>query len=141
LKFSLLYENTIWFFLRGLTVCMKIKKLFYLFYYYFFFFFTKTRYLIPDLYLYSIKIQTDINQNAVKYLRKITDFLKEFFWRIFFWAGPNPAHVAGLDQATRAWSLAQASDPNKLCTRKILRVHGIALFMLVFADSKNEPLV
>jgi hypothetical protein len=34
----------------------------------------KTIYLIPDLYLYSIKIQTNIDQNAVKYLRKITDF-------------------------------------------------------------------
>jgi hypothetical protein len=130
------------FFLRDLAVCIKTKIIFYLFYYYFFFFFTKTRYLIPDLYLYSIKIQTDIDQNAVKYLRKITDFLKECFLKnVFFRAGPNPAHVAGLDQATRAWSLAQASDPNKLCTRKILRVHGIALFMLVFADSKNEPLV
>jgi len=26
--------------------------------------------LIPDLYLYSIKIQTNIDQNAVKYTRK-----------------------------------------------------------------------
>ena len=32
--------------------------------------------LIPDLYLYSIKIQSDIDQNAVIDLRKITDFLK-----------------------------------------------------------------
>jgi len=37
-------------------------------------FLMKTIYLIPDLYLYSIKIQTNIDQNAVKYLRKITDF-------------------------------------------------------------------
>jgi len=49
-------------------------------------------------------------------------FLKKFVF--YFRAGPNPAHVAGLDPATRAWSLAQASDPNKPCTRKILRVHG-----------------
>ena len=78
------------FFLRDLAVCIKTKKIFYLFYYYFFFFFTKTRYLIPDLYLYSIKIQTDIDQNAVKYLRKITDFLKECFLKnVFFGLGPT----------------------------------------------------
>jgi hypothetical protein len=33
---------------------------------------------MPDLYLYSIKIQTDIDQNIVPKLRKITDFLKGF---------------------------------------------------------------
>jgi hypothetical protein len=38
----------------------------------------KTKYLILDLYIYSIKIQTNIDQNAAKYLRKITDFWKEF---------------------------------------------------------------
>ena len=48
-------------------------------FYFMFFVWMKIKYLKPDLYLYSIKIQTDINQNAVKYLRKITDFLKEFF--------------------------------------------------------------
>jgi len=35
--------------------------------------------LIPDFYLYSIKIQTDIDPNTVMKLRKITDFLKSFF--------------------------------------------------------------
>jgi len=39
----------------------------------------KTKYLIPDLYLYSIKIQTNIDQNAVKYLPKMTNFKKDFF--------------------------------------------------------------
>jgi hypothetical protein len=67
---------------------------------------------MPDLYLYSIKIQTDIDQNAVKTLqKKITYFFKITFWRIFFWAGPSPAHVAGLDLASLVGSLAQASDP------------------------------
>jgi len=42
----------------------------------FLFVLTKTRYLIPDLYIYSIKIQTNIDQNALKYMRKITDFSK-----------------------------------------------------------------
>jgi hypothetical protein len=56
---------------RVLAVCMKTKH-----------FFLKTwqklGILIPDLYLYSIKIQTDIDQNAVTKLQKITDFLKSF---------------------------------------------------------------
>jgi hypothetical protein len=73
----------------------------------------KIRYLISDLYLYSIKIQTNINQNTVKYLRKIIDFWKEFFEFFCFWAGPNPTHVARLDPAHLcAWSLAQSQWPN-----------------------------
>ena len=68
-------------------------------------------------------------------------FLKEFFWRIIFRAGPNPAHVAGLDLATHvagldlanpAWLLAQADDPTKPCTRKILFVFTFAMFILHF---------
>jgi len=49
--------------------------------------------LISDLYLYSIKIQTDIDQNAVTKLRKITDFWKVFFFGIlnFFFTRPDPA--------------------------------------------------
>jgi len=47
--------------------------------FYFILFLMKTKYFIPDLYLYSIKIQTNIDQNTVKYLRKITNFKKEFF--------------------------------------------------------------
>jgi hypothetical protein len=35
-------------------------------FFYFFLFQQKPGILIPDLYLYSIKIQTNINQNAVK---------------------------------------------------------------------------
>jgi hypothetical protein len=42
----------------------------------FFMFWQKSDILIPDLYLYSKKIQTNNNQNAVKYLQKITYFLK-----------------------------------------------------------------
>jgi len=55
---------------------MHENKTFYFIFFIFilFYFLMKTRYLIPDLYLYSIKIQTNIDQNAVKYLRKITDF-------------------------------------------------------------------
>jgi len=40
--------------------------------------------LIPDLYLYGIKIQTGINQNFVtKYTGKLQIFLKIFFLKIF----------------------------------------------------------
>jgi len=92
---------------------MKTKHfiLFYFFIIFFYYFFlTKTRYLISDLYLYNIKIQINIYQNAVKYLQKITDFLKEFFLKNFFGLA-QPAHVAGLDPASLVGSLAQASDP------------------------------
>jgi hypothetical protein len=52
---------------------------------------------MPDLYLYSIKIQTDIDQNAVKTLqKKITYFFKILFEEFFFWAGPSkPGRVTG----------------------------------------------
>jgi len=65
---------------------------------------------IPDLYLYSIKIQSNIDQNEVKILRKITNFF-EIIFENFFLAGPSPAHVAGLDPVGLAGSLAQTSDP------------------------------
>ena len=64
LKFSLL--------LRDLVVCMKTK-------YIFFMSRRKRGILISDLYLYSIKIQTDIDQNTVKTLQKITDFFEILF--------------------------------------------------------------
>jgi hypothetical protein len=38
--------------------------------------------LIPDLYLYSIKIQTDIDQNTVINLQKITYFFEIIFEEI-----------------------------------------------------------
>jgi hypothetical protein len=56
-------------------------------------------YLIPDLYLYSIKIQTNIDQNAVKYLRKITDFLKRIFLKCFYFFGLGPTRPAWLGWA------------------------------------------
>jgi len=57
---------------------------------------------MPDLYLYSIKIQTDIDQNAVKTLQKKSHIFLKYFLKNFFWAGPSPAHVAGWTQ--QAWS-------------------------------------
>jgi len=67
--------------LRDLVVCMKQK--------YFFLFWKKPGILIPDLYLYGMKIQTNIKQNSVeKYVGKSQIFEKkiEFFLE---WAGPD----------------------------------------------------
>ena len=108
LKFSLLYENTIWwFFLETWSYAWKQKHLLLLL---FLMSWWKPGILILDLYLYNIKIQTDIDQNAVKNLRKITDFLK-YFLKNFFLVGPSTTHVAELDPTSLARSLAQASDP------------------------------
>ena len=65
-------------------------------------FWQKLGILIPDVYLYSIKIQTNIDQNKVKNLQKITDFFEIIFEENFFRAGLDPAGLIG--------SLAQASD-------------------------------
>jgi hypothetical protein len=47
--------------------------------------------LIPDLYIYNIKIQTNIDQNAVKYLRKITYFFEINFGNfVLGWDQPVP---------------------------------------------------
>jgi hypothetical protein len=100
-----------------------MKTKYFILFFNFVFVLTKTRYLIPDLYLYSIKIKTNIDQNAIKYLQKNHRFLKRIFLKFIFSGWAHPAHVAGLDPASPAWSLAQASDPSKPCTRKILRVH------------------
>jgi hypothetical protein len=54
------------------------------------------------VYLYSIKIQTNIDQNKVTNLQKITDFFEIIFEENFFRAGLDPAGLIG--------SLAQASD-------------------------------
>jgi len=63
----------IFFVLRDLAVCMKTK----------YFFLRKPGILIPDLYLYSIKIQTNIDQNAVKNIQENHKFFEKKF-RIFF---------------------------------------------------------
>jgi hypothetical protein len=48
------------------------------------------------LYLYGIKIQTNIKKNLVeKYAKKITDFDENIFWNIFL-DGPEPAQKFGL---------------------------------------------
>ena len=57
------------------------------------FFLRKPGILIPNLYLYSIKIQTGIDQNTVTKLWKITYFLKVFFLEFKFflldWTRPK----------------------------------------------------
>jgi len=108
--FPLMYEDTIFIlFLRDFAVCTKTKH------FIFIFFLWKPGILIPDLYLYSIKKQTNIDQNAVKYTRKSQKvFWKYFlnlllFFYLFFlgwvqlgpcgWAGPSsPVRVTGPTQ-------------------------------------------
>jgi hypothetical protein len=68
------------------------------------------------LYLYSIKIQTNIDQNIIKYFEKITYLIFIFF------VGPNLAHEAGLDPAGLAGSLDQTSYLDK---QPKARVHGL----------------
>ena len=90
--FSVVWKTTIWFFSFE-TFGRMHEKYFFFFSKFFFVFERKPGILIPDLYLYSIKIQTDIDQNAVTKLRKITDFLKGFFGILKkknYWTGPDP---------------------------------------------------
>jgi len=58
--------------------------------------------LIPDLYFHNIKKK----QN-----HKINTREKQRCYSFFFWAGSSSAHVAGLNPASLAGSLAQTSDP------------------------------
>ena len=55
-------------FFRDLAICMKTKHFFYVL--------TKTKYFNTGFVSLQYKIQTNIDQNAVKILQKITDFLK-----------------------------------------------------------------
>jgi hypothetical protein len=51
------------------------------------------------LYLYSIKIQTNIDQNAVKNTRGNHKFSKNIFLIFFCWAGPDPPILGWADTA------------------------------------------
>jgi hypothetical protein len=59
------YDFLLLFFRETWPYAWKQKK-------YFFYFWRKPGILIPDLYPYNIKIQTNIDQNTVKYFKKIT---------------------------------------------------------------------
>jgi hypothetical protein len=76
------------------------------------------------LYHYSIKIKTNIDQNEVKKFAQNHRFFEKNFFEFFFIFGLGPTRPMWLDWTHATWSLAQASDPTKPCTRKILRVNG-----------------
>ena len=85
---------------------MHKNKIF--FYFLFFLFQQKPGILIPDLYLYNIKIQTNINQNAVKNIRENHKFFEIIFEEILFyfyffmsWAQPGPCGWAGPSRPNR----------------------------------------
>jgi len=106
----------------------------------------KNRYLIPDLYLYNIKIQINIDQNTIKYLWKIIDVLKEIFfifrlgstWHMWLgWTQP-PVHGHWPKPVTQTnYARGKFCICMEQCEGNIIT---FTLFMLVFADSKNEPL-
>ena len=79
----------------------------------FFFVLTKTRYFNIKFVSLQYKIQTNIVQNWLKkYMEKSQIFSKFFdlIFLIFFGAGSNSTHVAGLDPANPARSLVQTND-------------------------------
>jgi hypothetical protein len=61
------YSMSFFLILGDLVVCMKTRHFFSTFR-------RKPGILIPYLYLYSIKIQTNINQNGIKILKRTTNF-------------------------------------------------------------------
>ena len=83
------------------------------------FFWRKPGFLIPDLYLYNIKIQTDIDQNTVIKLQKNHKFFEIIFWRIFifyiyFFLGLDPARPTWLGWTQQAsceqWNISDANS-------------------------------
>jgi len=73
------------------------------------------------LYLYSIKIQTDIDQNTVMKLRKIKDFLKGFFWNF------EQKNMTGPDPAQKETRLKSAQNKTGLLSTGLdsARPHGL----------------
>jgi len=85
--FFFVWKYDVIFSLRDLAVCMKTKT--------FFFkkkFWRKPGILIPDLYFYDVKIQTNIKQNLVEeHAEKSQIFKNIFFFELFLdRAGPGP---------------------------------------------------
>jgi len=75
--FFVVWKYDVIFFLRDLAVCMKTKT-------FFFKFWRKPSILILDLYLYYIKIQTNIKQNSItKCAGEITNFFENNFLKVF----------------------------------------------------------
>ena len=134
LKFSLLYENTIWFFNFWETwpYARKTKHYFY-FYFYFYFFnvLTKTEYFNTGFVSLQYK---NTNQYCTKLIIYIyicgknhkffwNNFFEEtFLFSIFFWAGSNSARMGWARPSSPARSLVQTSDPagHCACLRELL---------------------
>ena len=101
-------------------------------YFYFAIFQRKSSILIPHLYLYSIKIQTNIKQNSVtKYTGKSQIFPKIFFLKIFG-TRPNPTRLcelglywpsykARLSPAAWAGLMFQPNKQTAVCQLNVIR--------------------
>jgi hypothetical protein len=134
LKKNSLNENMMWFFFVWETWPYAWKQNIFLM------FWQKSSILIPDLYLYSINIQTNIDQNTIKKFAENHRFFEiifeeNFLFFFFFRAGPSAAYIVGLDPATPAWSLAQASDLTKPCTCKIYACMNGAKVIKLYSHS------
>jgi len=99
--------------------------------------------LIPDLYLYNIKIQTDIDQNEVKILWKII-FFKIIFEEIFFSrAGPNkPGRVTSLNQWPDWLLNASVREPftHTCYSHNVIKLHLHSVCAIINGRRKNETL-
>jgi hypothetical protein len=111
-EFVSLYENTIWiFFIIERLDRMHEKKIFF-FIQYFAMLWWKPGILIPNLYLYGIKIQIILSKIDKKKIHgKITNFSKGFF-EYFYCAGPSPMHF----DLGHTWSsLVNCGKTQSLC--------------------------
>ena len=111
--------------------------------------------LMPDLYLYNIKIQTDIDQNEVKTLQKNHRFFWNTFWRIvlfFFglgppdpcgWAGPNkPGQVTGPNQRPD-WLLnasVREQFTHACYSHKVIKLQLHSICAIINERKRNEKL-
>ena len=126
------------------------KNIFY--YYYFLISWQKPSILIPDLYLYNIKIQTDINQNEAKILWKIIDFLKIIFEEIIFGLGPaRPKWRAGPNKPGRVTGPNQWPDwllnasvceqfTHACYNHNVIKLHLHSVCAIINGRRRNEKL-
>jgi hypothetical protein len=94
------------------------------------------------LYLYSIKIQTNIDQNAVKYTRKSQKVFLKFFFEfiiifLFFWLGPaRPVWLGWTQQSCPGHWPNPVTWLPKACMRELFThaVHSAKVIKITFAQ-------
>jgi len=109
--------------------------------------------LIPDLYLYSIKIQIDIDQNAVKTLQKKITYFFEILFEEFFlgWAQPDPCGGVGPSKPGRVTGPSQWPDwllnasvreqfTHACCSDKVIKLQLHNICAIINIRKRNEKL-